>query len=211
MCNGRLEALGKGMEIAAAGALSSRRLKAAQLVVTLEGLPENDLTVQNGDFNAHQLPAWFNKQALEVVGDAKWKLFCDELDSVRRGYRYTNAWLQQLPWIILGIVTVVPHSCFAGVCVLIAGGRFERKQLIDQHKELTDKFLKGELDEHALSKPNSAQGLQPLSCTNWEQLFRKGGYTLASSTRTEAIFSEGQEENYFVDITFSPVSNESTA
>ena len=97
-------------------------------VVTLEGLPENDLTVQNGDFNAHQLPAWFNKQALEVVGDAKWKLFCDELDRVRRGYRYTNAWLQQLPWIILGIVTVVPHSCFAGVCVLIAGGRFERKQ-----------------------------------------------------------------------------------
>ena len=41
------------------------------------------------------------------------------------------------------------------------------KQLIDQHKELTDKFLKGELDEHDLSKPNSAQGLQPLSCTNW--------------------------------------------
>ena len=34
MCNGRLEALGKGMEIAAAGALSSRRLKAAQLVAT---------------------------------------------------------------------------------------------------------------------------------------------------------------------------------
>ena len=74
MCNGRLEELGKVTEVSVTGAFSEQAPKAAQLVVTVEGLLENELTVQNGEFNAHQLPPWFSKQAFETVGDAKWKL-----------------------------------------------------------------------------------------------------------------------------------------
>jgi hypothetical protein len=107
---------------------------------------------------------------------------------------------------ILGMVAVVPHSCFAGICLLVVGGRFERQQLIEQHKEFTGKFLKGELEQEDLSKESS---IKPLSCTNWEQLFLKCGYKLALSTRTEIIISEGQEDNYFIELTFSPTRNES--
>jgi hypothetical protein len=205
MCNGRLEELGNVTEIPIAGAFRDQAHRAAHLVVTVEGLLVNELKVQNGEFSERQLPRWFNKDALEMVGDAKWKLFCEELDLVKRGYRCTNSWLQQLPWMILGMVTLVPHSCFAGICLLVAGGRFERQQLIEQHKELTNKFLKGELDEEELSKEFS---IRPLSGTKWEQLFLKCGYKVALSTRTETIISEGQEENYFIDIKFSPTRNE---
>jgi hypothetical protein len=200
-----LDELGKVTEVSVTGAFSEQAPRTADLVVTVEGLLANELTVQNGEFSARQLPRWFNKDAFEMVGDAKWKLFCEELDLVKRGYRCTNYWLQQLPWMILGIVTVVPHSCFAGICLLIAGGRFERQQLIEQHKELTNKFLKGELDQEDLSNEISTK---PLSGTKWEQLFLKCGYNLALSTHTETIISEGQEENYFIDIKFSPTRNE---
>jgi hypothetical protein len=208
MCNGRSEMLGKVTEIAVGGAFSEQAPKASHLVVTVEGLLANELTVQNSEFNARQLPRWFNREAFETVGDAKWKLFCEELDLVKRGYRCTNFWLQQYPWIILGMVTVVPHACFAGICLLIAGGRFERQQLIEQHKELTDKFVKGKLVQEDLLEESS---VKPLSCTNWEQLFLNCGYEMALSTRTETIMSKGQEENYFIDITFSATRNESTS
>jgi hypothetical protein len=201
MCNGRPDVLRQATEVAAVASLRNHASKLAQLVVTVEGLLENELTVQKGDFSAHQLPHWFNENAFHIVGDAKWRLFCEELDVVKRGYRCTNYWLQQLPWITLGVVTVVPHSCFAGLCVLIAGYRYEQQQFIDEHRRLIEKFLRGELDRDDLSKQGH---VKPLSCTNWEQLFLKCGYRLATSTRTEAIFSEGQEDNYFIDIIFSP-------
>lgn len=206
MCTGRSEVLGNETEKAVVGSYCSRAPKAAQLVVTVEGLLENELTVQHGEFGAHQLPPWFNEQALETLGDAKWELFCEELELVKRGYCCENYWLQQLPWVILGMVAIVPHSCFAGLCILVAGNRLEQKRFIDQHREWTDKFLKGALDKEILSKQSSCK---PLSCTNWEQLFLKCGYSLATSIRTEAIYTAGQEENYFIDITFSPTRNAS--
>jgi hypothetical protein len=198
MCNGRFATVDKAM--ATVDTFSVHVPKATKLVVTVEGLLSKELTVQNGEFNAHQLPPWFNEQASEEVGDAKWKLFCEELELVKRGYCYANTWLQQLPWVVLGVITVT-HSCFAGLCLLIAGNRFEQKLFIDQHKALTEKFLRGKLDREHLSDQG---GVKPFSSTNWEELFLNCGYRLATSTRTETIISEGQEENYFIEVTFSP-------